>query len=75
LCRLHGAKSEFSTTFKGLFKAYISIALNLTAAAISFFGWPKLAFLLLVLTALMWFIPNYRPEKNPQKGKKQWRKK
>jgi len=64
LCKLHGATSEFSTTFRGLYKSYISIALNLAAAAISFFGWPKLAFLLLALTSLMWFIPNHRFENN-----------
>jgi len=62
LCKLHGANSEFATTFRGHFKSYISIALNLTAAAISFFGWPKLAFLLLVLTSFRWFIPNHRFE-------------
>lgn len=62
LCWLHGANSEFSRTFKGHFKIYATIVLNISAAAISFFGWPKLAFLLLILTALMWFIPNRRFE-------------
>jgi uncharacterized membrane protein len=67
LCSLHGADSPFSTSFKGLFKAYISIALNLSAAAISFYGWPRIAFLLLALTALMWFAPNHRSEMKHQK--------
>ena len=60
LCKLHGAESEFTKSFKGLYKSYISIGLNLSAAGISFFGWPKLAFLLIVLTAIMWFIPNHK---------------
>jgi uncharacterized membrane protein len=62
LCKLHGADSEFSIAFRGRYKSYISIALNLAAATISFFGWPKLAFLLLVLTSFMWFIPNHKYE-------------
>lgn len=64
LCKLHGLNSEFSRAFRGHHKSYISIGLNLLAATISLFGWPKLAFLVLVLTSLMWFIPNHRFENN-----------
>lgn len=62
LCKLHGVDSEFSKTFKGRYKSYISIVLNLISAGIAFFGLPKLAFLLLALTAIMWFIPNHKFE-------------
>jgi uncharacterized membrane protein len=71
LCSLHGADSEFSTTYRGLPKSYISIALNLSAATIAYFGWPKIAFLILALTALLWFVPNHRFELNHQKEEKQ----
>ena len=55
---LHGADSEFAASFRGVWKSSITIGCNLSAAAISSFGWPKLAFLLLALTAVAWFIPN-----------------
>jgi uncharacterized membrane protein len=70
LGQLHGDDSEFSKSFKDHFKNYITIALNSIAAIISLMGIPKVAFALLVLTALMWFIPNHRFETNNQKGKK-----
>jgi uncharacterized membrane protein len=57
---LHGFHSEFSRTFKGHFKSYLTIVLNLTAALIAFFGMPKSAFVLLVMTSLLWFIPNHK---------------
>jgi uncharacterized membrane protein len=60
LCRLHGAGSDFSKAFKGHSKSYITIALNSIAAIISIVGFPKIAFILIALTALMWFIPNHR---------------
>ena len=60
LCLLHGANSEFSKTFKGHFKSYVTIALNSLAVIISYFGMPKFAFVLLVFTALMWFVPNHK---------------
>lgn len=60
LCLLHGAHSEFAKTFKGHLKTYVTIAFNSAAAVISLFGWPKFAFALLVLVALLWFIPNRR---------------
>ena len=59
LCRLHGAGSEFSKAFKGHSKSYVTIALNSVAAIISILGLPKIAFVLIALTALMWFIPNH----------------
>ncbi len=60
MCVLHGAHSEFAKSFKGHFKSYVTIGCNSIAAIISFLGAPRLAFALLVLTALMWFIPNHR---------------
>jgi len=68
LCLLHGVNSDFSKSFKGYFKSYITIAINSTAAIISLIGLPKIAFGLLVLTALMWFIPNHRLDLNHKKG-------
>ena len=68
LCRMHGTNSEFSKTFKGHFKSYVTITLNLTAALISFFGMPKTAFVLLILISLLWFIPNHKSYNN-NKGK------
>lgn len=57
---LHGYESEFSKAFKGYIKVYFTIALNLSAALIAFLGLPKLAFILLILISLFWFIPNHR---------------
>jgi uncharacterized membrane protein len=71
LCNLHGAGSEFSRSFRGRLKSYLTIVLNLAAAAISLLGWPKLAFLLLALTALLWFVPNHRLTMIPQTDKEQ----
>jgi uncharacterized membrane protein len=62
LCRLHGAKSEFSSTFEGHFKSYFTLVMNITAAIVAAVGFPGLAFVLLVLTSLSWFIPNHRFE-------------
>ncbi len=60
LCKLHGAGSDFSKAYKGHFKSYLTIALNATAGIISLVGFPKTAFVLMALIALMWFIPNHR---------------
>lgn len=60
LCRLHGSGSEFSKAFKGHLKSYITIGLNISAAIISFLGFPKIAFILIAFIALTWFIPNHR---------------
>ncbi|TRX03643.1 TMEM175 family protein [Flavobacterium gawalongense] len=57
---LHGFDSVFSKTFKGNYKSYVTISLNLTAAIISSLGLPKLAFVILIMTSLLWFIPNHR---------------
>lgn len=66
LCALHGAQSEFSQAFKGRIKTYVTIALNILAATISLLGFPKVAFALMILIALTWFIPNHRFELNQQ---------
>jgi uncharacterized membrane protein len=59
---LHGFDSDFSKAFKGYFKSYLTITLNLTAAFIAFIGYPKLAFILMILISLLWFLPNHRFE-------------
>jgi uncharacterized membrane protein len=59
---LHGHDSKFSVTFKGYKKTYITIALNSSAAIIAFLGFPMVAFVLLILISLSWFIPNHRFE-------------
>lgn len=59
---LHGLDSNFSKAFKGYVKVYWTIALNMTAALIAFFGFSKLAFFLLILISIFWFIPNHRIE-------------
>ncbi|WP_320053541.1 TMEM175 family protein [uncultured Acetobacteroides sp.] len=59
---LHGYDSKFSKTFKGYTKIFITISLNSLAALIAFFGYPRIAFILLILTSLAWFIPNHRYE-------------
>lgn len=59
LCRLHGHNSEFSKTYKGHNKSYLTIGLNLFSAFIAFIGFPKIAFLIISLAALSWFLPNH----------------
>lgn len=61
---LHGYESQFSKTFKGYTKAYVTITLNLSAGIIAFIGFPKVAFILLFVISLTWFIPNHRFETN-----------
>jgi len=64
LCSLHGANSNFTKAYKGHTKSYITMAVNAAAAVISLIGFPKIAFLLMVLTAIGWFIPNHRVGNN-----------
>lgn len=59
LCRLHGASSQFSKTYRGHLKSYITVAVNLLAALLAIVGFPKLAFCLMCLIAIAWFIPNH----------------
>jgi uncharacterized membrane protein len=61
---LHGYDSIFSKAFKGYSKTYITIALNSSAALIAFVGFPIVAFVLLIIISLSWFIPNHKFEKN-----------
>jgi len=60
LCRLHGSQSEFSRRYKGHFKSYVTIAVNLFAALLAFIGFPKTAFIIMVLMAIAWFLPNHK---------------
>ena len=45
-------------------KIYISLGLNLIAIIISLIGFPKITFILLIITSLAWFIPNHIFEQN-----------
>jgi hypothetical protein len=64
LCRLHGANSAFSKSYKGHGKSYITIAVNVSAALLAFSGFPKIAFTLMVIIALSWFIPSHKINTN-----------
>lgn len=61
---LHGKNSNFAKAFKGQKKSYWSLLLNVVSIIISVFGFPKSAFVLLLLTSLAWFIPNHIFEQN-----------
>lgn len=60
LKRLHGPDSEFTRSFTGDRKIYVTMIVNLCAALISFFGFPRIGFALIVLVALLWFVPSHR---------------
>jgi uncharacterized membrane protein len=59
LRKAHGKNSSFAQQFKGHKKTYTSLALNSSAIVISMLGFPKMAFILLVIISLAWFIPNH----------------
>ena len=59
LCKAHGNNSSFAQQFKGHRKTYISLFFNTCSIVISLIGFPKVAFLLLVIISLSWFIPNH----------------
>ncbi len=67
LCRLHGANSDLAKKYKGHGKSYVTLSLNIVSAIIAFVGFPKVAFVLITLTALMWFLPNHRIKSNHKK--------
>ncbi len=60
LCKLHGKNSNFSKQYKGHLKSYMTITVYVIAAFLAFVGFPRIAFLLMVLTNLYWFFPNHR---------------
>jgi uncharacterized membrane protein len=59
LCKAHGNNSSFAKQFKGHRKTYTSLFLNIAAIVISIVGFPSLAFIILVIISLAWFIPNH----------------
>jgi uncharacterized membrane protein len=59
LCKAHGNNSSFAQQFKGRKKTYISLLFNSIAIVISLIGFPKVAFILLVIISFAWFIPNH----------------
>lgn len=64
LCELHGKESAFTNQFKGRKKTYASLGLNVLSILISIIGYPQVAFWLLVITSIAWFIPNHIFEDN-----------
>ena len=59
LIRLHGKNSNFSTIAnKDKRKGNITLTMNILAIFIAYLGYPRVAFLTIVLTAIQWFIPN-----------------
>ena len=56
---LYGKESKFYASFKGQKKSYISLGLNILSVIISAVGFPKIAFMLLIITSLAWFLPNH----------------
>ena len=56
---LHSSDSSFHKAYKGHKIIYTSMAVNASAAIVSLIGFPKTAFLLIALKAVMWFIPNH----------------
>jgi len=60
LKKLHGANSVFTQDLKGNFRNYITTAVNVIAAIVAFLGLPKIAFILIAVTSIMWFLPNNR---------------
>lgn len=59
LCSLHGVNSSFHKLYKGHKTIYITMAVNAAAAIISLIGFPKIAFIIMAVTALMWFVPSH----------------
>jgi uncharacterized membrane protein len=70
LCRLHGPNSDLTKKYKGHGKSYITLSLNVVSAIIAFVGFPKVAFILIIITALMWFLPNHNISDNTKQKKK-----
>lgn len=60
LQNLHGTDSRFSRLFEGHFKGYATIFINTMATLLALAGFPRLAFILMCLIALAWFLPHHR---------------
>ncbi len=56
LIRLHGVDSEFSKTYKGGQRNYISAGITLLSAVIAISGFPKLAFGIIAIAGLSWYL-------------------
>jgi uncharacterized membrane protein len=70
LRKLHGSTSEFTKYLKGGFRNYITITVNAIAAIVAFLGLPKIAFILIAITSIMWFLPDLRIGRNHQQKRK-----
>jgi len=59
LIKLHGLHSNFSTDVnRDRNKGNLTLAINLIAIFVAYMDFPRIAFLIIVLTALKWFVPN-----------------
>lgn len=60
LRKLHGENSAFAAAMKTGLRNYLTIAMNVLAAAVAFLGLAKIAFIMIAITSLLWFLPAYR---------------
>ena len=59
LTKIHGENSTFTKVAnKDRFKGYFTLGINSLAALIAFIGFPKIAFSVIALTTLLWFVPS-----------------
>lgn len=63
LIKLHGLNSQFSLLYRGRTKSYITIVINLFATMIALLGLPKIAFGLMAVMAVTWFLPEHKIER------------
>ena len=58
LVKLHGQNSSLSiNSKKDRRKGYFTLGTNIAAIFIAFIGFPKVAFILIALIAMLWFLP------------------
>jgi uncharacterized membrane protein len=67
LIKLHGINSEFSRTCKGGLRTYLSAGITLFSAIISIIGFPKLAFIIIALAGLSWYLSFHLSDKKQAK--------
>lgn len=65
--KIHGAESGFAHELNDNFRGYITTGGNAIAAIVAFLGFPKVAFIIIVLTAFLWFFPNSKVRFNRRK--------
>lgn len=60
LRKVHGVDSEFSKKFKTEYRSFITLGMNILSTIIALLDFPLVAFGILCLTALLWFIPYHK---------------